>query len=385
MIQDSVNRISYDGNGLATEFAYPFSITSTNDIKVMLVDVDGTETILTNNYYIDEANAKVNYPGYPPGEEPLPELQPPVLATGQRIVIYRELDVTQLTSLFEQYPFKTIEVMIDKTTILLQQLKDAQQRALTLSVSTGTDVSLILPAPSAHKSFRWNADGTKLELTEDPATVLASVQGYTALAEGYVTTVDEKATLATNGANTATEQATLATEAAATMILATQAEAEAGTDNVKRMSPLRVSQQTTARIASQAEAEAGTNSTKLMTPQRSTQLVDVKTASPTEKKQALGTLSTNTTIDCANGNIATLTLGAALTLSFTASASTSVCRVLTLIITNGGAYTLTWGSTIKWSSGVKPSLTASGVDVLTFMTVDNGATWYGALNGSAFA
>ena len=184
MIQDSVNRISYDGNGIATEFAYPFSITTTNDVKVMIVDADGTETILTNDYYVDEANSKVDYPGYPPGEEPLPELQPPILATGQRIVLYRELDVTQLTSLFDQYPFKTIEVMIDKTTILLQQLKDAQQRALTLSVSMGTGVSLALPAPAPNKSFRWNAAGTALELTADPATVLASVQGYTDIAEG---------------------------------------------------------------------------------------------------------------------------------------------------------------------------------------------------------
>lgn len=385
MIQDSVNRISYDGNGIATEFAYPFSITTTNDVKVMIVDANGTETILTNDYYVDEANSKVDYPGYPPGEEPLPELQPPVLATGQRIVIYRELDVTQLTSLFDQYPFKTIETMIDKTTILLQQLQDAQQRALTLSASTGTDVSLILPAPSALKSFRWNAAGTALELTADPATVLASVQGYTELAEGYATTANEKAGIATAGATTATQQASLAIEAAETMTLATQAEAEAGTDNVKRMSPLRVAQQTTARIASQAEAEAGTDTNKLMTPERSKQLVDVKTASPTEKLQTLGTLSANTTINCANGNIATATLGAAITIGITANASTSTCRVCTLILTNGGAYTITWNSAIKWAGGTAPTLTASGVDVLTFMTVNNGTTWYGALNGSAFA
>ena len=171
MIQDAVNRISYDGNGIATEFAYPFSITTTNDVKVMLVDANGTETILTNDYYVDEANSKVDYPGYPPGEEPLPELQPPILTDGQRIVLYRELDVTQLTSLFDQYPFKTIELMIDKTTILLQQLQDAQQRALTLSVSTGTDVSPILPAPSPNKTFKWAADGKSLVLTDDPAVV----------------------------------------------------------------------------------------------------------------------------------------------------------------------------------------------------------------------
>lgn len=210
MIQDSVNRISYDGNGIATEFAYPFSITSPNDVKIMIVDTDGTETILTNDYTVDDVNSKVTYPGYPAGEEPPAEDQPPILAVGQRIVIYRELDVTQLTSLFDQYPFKTIETMIDKVTILLQQIKDAQQRALTLSVSTDTGVSLVLPAPAANKSFRWNSAGTALELTADPATVLASVQGYTEQAEGYATTANEKAVIATNKAVTATEQANLA-------------------------------------------------------------------------------------------------------------------------------------------------------------------------------
>ena len=273
MIQDSVNRISYDGNGIATEFAYPFSITSTQDVKVMLVDTDGTETILTADYYVDEANSKVDYPGYPPGEEPLPELQPPVLADGQRIVIYRELDVTQLTSLFDQYPFKTIEVMIDKTTILLQQLKDAQQRALTLSVSTDTGVSLILPAPSPNKSFRWNAAGTGLELTADPATVLASVQGYTDLAEGYATTANEKAGIATAGANTATEQAGLAIEAAETFTLATQAEAEAGTENTKAMTSLRTLQALLANIATQLQAETGTENTKFVTSLRVKQAI----------------------------------------------------------------------------------------------------------------
>ena len=248
MIQDSINRISYDGNGIATEFAYPFTIITISDIKVMIVDTDGTETVLTNDYYVDEVNSKVDYPGYPEGEEPLPENQPPILATGQKIVIYRELSVTQLTSLFDQYPFKTIEAMIDKTTILLQQLKDAQERALTLSVSTDTAVSLILPAPSALKSFRWNSSANKLELTADPATVLASVQGYTEQAEGYATSANEDAETATTGANTATSQAEIATQAAATMTLATQAEAEAGTDNVHYMSALRTLQTIKANI-----------------------------------------------------------------------------------------------------------------------------------------
>lgn len=231
MIQNSVNRISYAGNGVATEFAFPFSITSLNDVKVMIVNTDGTETILANDYTVDDVNSKVTYPGYPAGEEPPLEDRPPILADGQRIVIYRELDITQLTSLLNQYPFKAIEVMTDKTTILLQQINDAQERALTLGVATGTNVSPALPTPSPLKSFRWNADGTKLELTADPATVLASVQGYTELAEGYAdTAVSAAENAAEDAANLAVEEAqellsTLVTEASSS---ATAAAGSAG-------------------------------------------------------------------------------------------------------------------------------------------------------------
>lgn len=61
--------------------------------------------------------------------------------------------------------------------------------------------------------------------------------------------------------------------------LASQAQAEAGTDNTTRTSPLRVSQAITALaanalpIATQAEAEAGTNNLKRMSPLRTAQAI----------------------------------------------------------------------------------------------------------------
>lgn len=54
---------------------------------------------------------------------------------------------------------------------------------------------------------------------------------------------------------------------------ASQAVAEAATDNVARMTALRTSQQVQATIASQAEAEAGVVNTTLMTPLRSAQAI----------------------------------------------------------------------------------------------------------------
>lgn len=60
---------------------------------------------------------------------------------------------------------------------------------------------------------------------------------------------------------------------------ATQAEAEAGTDVGKVMSPLRTAQQTTARLPSQAIAEAGEDNTKISTPLRVTQQTTARLAS----------------------------------------------------------------------------------------------------------
>lgn len=50
----------------------------------------------------------------------------------------------------------------------------------------------------------------------------------------------------------------------------------------------------------------------------------------------------------------------------------------TLIITNGGGIGwVEWGN-IKWANNETPELTNMGYDVLTFITMDGGTTWYGS-------
>lgn len=104
---------------------------------------------------------------------------------------------------------------------------------------------------------------------------------------------------------------------------------------------------------------------------------------PTEGAQNLGTLTANTSINCALGNYAIATVGASLTLSFTAAANGRL-RVLTLELINGGSSTVTWPTSVKWADGAAPVLTAAGKDVITLMTHNNGATWYGTVVGSDF-
>jgi hypothetical protein len=75
-----------------------------------------------------------------------------------------------------------------------------------------------------------------------------------------------------------------------TAMIASQAEAETGTDNTKTMTPLRVAQRGTAMIASQAEAEAGSNNTKTMTPLRVKQAAELGTYTPTGTSSVASTI-----------------------------------------------------------------------------------------------
>ena len=166
------NRITYSGNGNATEFAYQFKILDRTDIKVLLTDADGKEKLLTKDYYVDVEKSVVRYPGYAVGAEVPESERPPVLPTGWKLTIYREVPVTQETDLPDQYPFNQVEDIGDKLTMIAQDMTDVVARSLKVSVATSADIDTLLPW-KAGISFRINDDGTKLVAMENPESVLA--------------------------------------------------------------------------------------------------------------------------------------------------------------------------------------------------------------------
>lgn len=175
MIAHVDNRITYNGNGNATEFAYQFKILDRTDIKVLLTDADGKEKLLTKDYYVDVEKNVVRYPGYAVGAEVPESERPAVLPTGWKLTIYREVPVTQETDLPDQYPFNQVETIGDKLTMIAQQLTDVTSRSLKISVSKSADIDTAIPF-EAGKSFRIADDGKSIVLTEDPAIVLPLVQ-----------------------------------------------------------------------------------------------------------------------------------------------------------------------------------------------------------------
>ena len=88
-------------------------------------------------------------------------------------------------------------------------------------------------------------------------------------------------------------------------------------------------------------------------------------------------------IDVTAGNVVTATVDTSTnTFTFSNPSATGKACSFTLILTNGGSQTVNWPSSVDWAGGTAPSLTSSGVDILTFTTVDAGTIWYGFAAGT---
>lgn len=209
MLAHVENRITYSGNGNATEFAYQFKISNRTDIKVLLTDADGKEKLLTKDYYVDVEKSVVRYPGYAVGAEVPESERPAVLPAGWKLTIYREVPVTQETDLPDQYPFNQVEDIGDKLTMIAQQLTDTTGRSLKIGVSKSTDIDTVIPWENG-KSFRISDDGKTLELSEDPAKVLPLAQGVYAQTQAQAQSAAASATAAAKSEDSAFESAGVA-------------------------------------------------------------------------------------------------------------------------------------------------------------------------------
>ena len=101
-----------------------------------------------------------------------------------------------------------------------------------------------------------------------------------------------------------------------------------------------------------------------------------------EVTNAIGSVGGGTQdIDVALGNNVTATVDTGST-TFTFSnptASDELCG-FTLFLTNGGSQTVNWPATVDFPGGTAPTLTASGIDILVFVTTDGGTIWHGMVS-----
>lgn len=102
-----------------------------------------------------------------------------------------------------------------------------------------------------------------------------------------------------------------------------------------------------------------------------------------ETVNAIGSIGGGTQdIDLELGNVITATVDTSeTTFTFSNPPASGTAGSFTLILTNGGSQTVNWPASVDWAGGSGPTLTSAGVDVLTFVTVDAGTTWYGFTAG----
>jgi len=96
---------------------------------------------------------------------------------------------------------------------------------------------------------------------------------------------------------------------------------------------------------------------------------------------AIGNTGATRTFDLTTANFFSATLDQDSTWTFSnPSGSGDFCGFV-VELTNGGAFTVTYPAAVDWVGGTAPTLTASGKDLLLFVTRDAGTTWLGLVAG----
>ena len=108
---------------------------------------------------------------------------------------------------------------------------------------------------------------------------------------------------------------------------------------------------------------------------------NLKTKKQTEIVNAVGTVSTATAINFALGNVATAVLASGGSFTISNAPASGVYGKFKLILTNGGTVADPWHASVKFAGGTTPTLTTSGIDILTFETIDAGSNWYAVVEG----
>lgn len=96
---------------------------------------------------------------------------------------------------------------------------------------------------------------------------------------------------------------------------------------------------------------------------------------------SLGSVSGATDLDLTDAQSFAATIAGATTFTFTGAVAGDFSSGFVLKLTNPGAFAITWPVNVKWPGGSPPDFTAAGVDVLVFLTFDNGTTWLAFVSG----
>ena len=148
-----INRVAYTATASQTTFAYTFKI-FTDEESTLEVYVDAVLKTLTTDYTVTGA-------GVGAGGNVVFNSG---LTAGDEVVIVRVVALSQLVDYVANDPFpaETHEEALDRLTMLVQQLGEENDRAITLAVTSALS-TITFPDPGAGQYVKWNSAGTALE------------------------------------------------------------------------------------------------------------------------------------------------------------------------------------------------------------------------------
>ena len=117
--------VVYQCDGRNKKFIFPYDFVQIEDIKLTIVDEDGTEAVQVGNIDYDESTKSVIYPAN--GD---------ALAVGQKVILERKTPISQDMDLPDEYPFENIEHATDKIILILQEMKAELDRSLKIRVDS---------------------------------------------------------------------------------------------------------------------------------------------------------------------------------------------------------------------------------------------------------
>ena len=411
------NKVSYSFSSTSiTAFTIPFFFIENADISAILRDSTDAETTwtLTTDYTVSGA-----------GDESggtLTAINP--LSAGDTLVIKRVEQFTQPSDLPTAGPLPsgTLEEGLDRLTMLAQQLNEVDSRVPQLA-ATSTYSNLTLPDPEADKLIGWNSDGTDLQNIGAVDVSLTTVSAYmaTVLDDTSATAALTTLTAAGSGAanifsksQTWSKGTDIASPADGSLELGTDGNTFdiTGTNAITSIGTVAVG--TWIKLHFDAALTLTHHATDLILPgaaniitaagdeaefveyasgdwrctsytqagarnyqDRVLQRPEIKDYG--ETVNALGDLGGGTDdIDITLGNVVTATVSTSTqTFTFSNPPASGTGGSFTLILTNGGSQTVNWPASVDWAGGTAQTLTTTGVDILTFVTVDGGTTWHG--------
>jgi hypothetical protein len=195
---------NYQGNGVTCK--WPLSGLQYTDpsqlVGFITNTATGTVTAVTSDFYVSTSTGEYCYPGYEPGSEPDPSLQPPKLTSAQYMTIARVSTIDQGLDLKTSGNFNAdnIEAAFDKAILIAQELKEGLDRTLKAPISS--TVNWTLPEGIANGVIGFDATGNNLETKTGIPDIFSATEVQAAIDHSEATGNPHATTAAQVGAYT---------------------------------------------------------------------------------------------------------------------------------------------------------------------------------------